>query len=211
MVDPRKLRTLLESSFNTSELQGLCVDLKIDYELLSGGNKADKTRELVGYLGRRGSIPDLVQECIRLRPNVDWSSCLQLPNEDDLSHVETIKSQGDKLIVAAKVPAVGTVYVDVTVLKPMIDAGQEINELVQSISYKLRMHGLIFSVARERALLPVGASLIGEFCWGDSNPYTVVWRKIEHEPQPEQTTRACPPVPNRHHRAHAYQDFTFLT
>ena len=38
---------------------------------------------------------------------------------------------------------------------------------------------------------------------------TVDWRKFEHEPGLSGQPRACPPVPNRHDRAHAHQNFTY--
>jgi hypothetical protein len=66
------LRQLLIKCFNDSELRNLCFDLHIDYENLNGIGKEDKVRELVAYCDRHGRIPELVEECRRLRPKVSW-------------------------------------------------------------------------------------------------------------------------------------------
>ncbi len=46
--------------------------MNVDYETLSGDNKADKVRELVVYCERQQIISDLVAECKELRPKVSW-------------------------------------------------------------------------------------------------------------------------------------------
>jgi len=62
----------LDKHFNQSELRDLAFQVGIDYDNLPGDNKADKARELVQYLERRGRSPELVAMCLRQRPNVDW-------------------------------------------------------------------------------------------------------------------------------------------
>jgi len=71
-VDRVKLRQVLVTYFNESELRDLCFDLKIDYETLPGDNKGDKARELVAYSERYGRCADLAQACYRLRPHAPW-------------------------------------------------------------------------------------------------------------------------------------------
>jgi len=66
------LRKNLVEWFNDSELRDLCFDLGVDYESLSGDNKADKARELVAYCERRQIVPDLVAKCKELRPKASW-------------------------------------------------------------------------------------------------------------------------------------------
>jgi hypothetical protein len=51
----------------------LCFDLDVDYENLPGVSKVDKTREIVAYFERRTRLPELINKCNRLRPNIDWS------------------------------------------------------------------------------------------------------------------------------------------
>lgn len=58
--------------FDISELQNLCFELNVDYENLNGLNKSDKCRELITYLQRRGRLDDLIEICLRQRPNVVW-------------------------------------------------------------------------------------------------------------------------------------------
>jgi hypothetical protein len=67
-----KLRRNLVAAFNDSELRDLCFDMNVDYESLSGENKADKARELIAFCERRQSVPDLVARCWELRPKVEW-------------------------------------------------------------------------------------------------------------------------------------------
>ncbi len=72
-IDSRvRLRQALTDHFSDSELRTLCVVLGMDYESLPGESKADKAREVVAYLERRGRIPELVAIASRLRPNVSW-------------------------------------------------------------------------------------------------------------------------------------------
>lgn len=65
-----KLRQGLIDCFSVGELRTICADLGIDYDDLPGEGKADKARELVSYLERRGHIPKLVETAIELRPDV---------------------------------------------------------------------------------------------------------------------------------------------
>ena len=64
-----QLRQLLTTHFNESELRDLCFDLRVDYDSLPGEGKGDKARELVAYLERRGRTSELLDACLRLRPN----------------------------------------------------------------------------------------------------------------------------------------------
>lgn len=66
------LRQNLTDAFNEGELRTLCFDLQVDYESLPGQGKADKARELVSYLDRRGLVPELVAKCRELRPSILW-------------------------------------------------------------------------------------------------------------------------------------------
>ena len=63
----------LVTHFNESEVQTLCYNLGIDYEVLKGNNKTDKARELVQYLNRRDDIMRLEEEVARQRPDsIRW-------------------------------------------------------------------------------------------------------------------------------------------
>ncbi len=69
-----RLRSLLAARFSEGELRTLCFDLGIDYDDLPGGGKAERARELVGYLERHGRIGELVQLGRRARPDVPWEA-----------------------------------------------------------------------------------------------------------------------------------------
>ena len=81
------LRQNLADYFNDSELRDVCFDLDVSYDDLAGPSKADKARELVSYLERRGGIGELIGVCSRLRPNVAWG--------DELEAGETQASPGE--------------------------------------------------------------------------------------------------------------------
>ena len=67
-----KLLEMLRAYFDETELRDICFVLDIDYEVLSGTSKADKTRELIAYVDRRGELPQLLATCEGLRPHVSW-------------------------------------------------------------------------------------------------------------------------------------------
>lgn len=66
------LRRNLVTCFGEGDLRTLCFDMGIDYDDLPALGKANKARELVIYLERCGRIPELVDTCSTLRPNVPW-------------------------------------------------------------------------------------------------------------------------------------------
>ena len=70
------LRQHLADYFSDSELRNVCFDLGVSYDDLGGESKADKARELVAHLDRRGRLEELVALCSRLRPLVSWGNAL---------------------------------------------------------------------------------------------------------------------------------------
>jgi hypothetical protein len=71
-----QLRQNLAEYFSDSELRDVCFDLGVSYDDLGGEGKADKARELVAHLDRRGRLEELVALCSRLRPHVSWGDAL---------------------------------------------------------------------------------------------------------------------------------------
>lgn len=63
---------LLRELFSESDLQDFCLALRVDYESLPGDSKADKTRELILELQRRGRIPHLLTLVKQERPHISW-------------------------------------------------------------------------------------------------------------------------------------------
>jgi hypothetical protein len=68
------LQRNLEASFNLDELRGLCFDLGINFENLSGDTLRTKTIELVSYCQRRRLLSKLVAACSQLRSEIDWTA-----------------------------------------------------------------------------------------------------------------------------------------
>lgn len=67
-----KLRAILTTRFNDSELRTLCFDLAVDYDSLPGQGLEDKARELIAHRERRGRIAELASRVRELRPDIAW-------------------------------------------------------------------------------------------------------------------------------------------
>lgn len=57
------IRKQIVDHFNNAELEELCFQLDVDYEIINGKNKIDKARELLTYLKRRNRMADLIAYC----------------------------------------------------------------------------------------------------------------------------------------------------
>ncbi|MEM7115021.1 MAG: COR domain-containing protein [Chloroflexota bacterium] len=63
-----QLRRLLNAHFDKEELADLIFDLEIDGNLIGGETVAGRIRELLGYVERNGSLPDLITHLRQTRP-----------------------------------------------------------------------------------------------------------------------------------------------
>ncbi len=59
-------------AFNMDELRLICLEMSIDFEVLSGENKNRKILDLVEYCQRRGTLNELLAICQQQRPYLDW-------------------------------------------------------------------------------------------------------------------------------------------
>lgn len=67
-----KLIRVLERNFSSEELETLAYDLGLDLnDVTDAETKANRVRDLVGYLARRGREMDLVDVVREARPRVD--------------------------------------------------------------------------------------------------------------------------------------------
>ena len=48
----------LVQTYNDSVLRDVCFELRVDYDIINGGDKSDKARELLTYLDRRGRLTE---------------------------------------------------------------------------------------------------------------------------------------------------------
>ncbi len=69
-MNKSELREFLKKYFNESELRSLCFDLDVNYDALLGSGLEDKTRELIGFVERRGRLNKLLGRLSELRPNL---------------------------------------------------------------------------------------------------------------------------------------------
>lgn len=67
-----QLRKTATQAFNLDEVKTLCADLQVDYDALSGENKADKVRELIELLVRAERVAELTRACAQQRPHLTW-------------------------------------------------------------------------------------------------------------------------------------------
>lgn len=72
VVDLQSLGDTITRRFTLLELQRLASDLRIRIQDLQSGLGTPLGQELVAYCDRRGHIPDLIQQCRRLRPDFPW-------------------------------------------------------------------------------------------------------------------------------------------
>ena len=71
-ADLGQLRRLLVQHFSPDDLDSLCQDLDVDYDVVPGEGTDAKARELITFMQRRGRLADLVDSAQRERPNAPW-------------------------------------------------------------------------------------------------------------------------------------------
>ncbi|MBE7532735.1 MAG: hypothetical protein HND44_11330 [Chloroflexi bacterium] len=59
-------------AFNMDELRLICLEMSIDFEVLSGDNKSRKILDLLVNCQRRGTLNELLAICQRQRPHLSW-------------------------------------------------------------------------------------------------------------------------------------------
>lgn len=68
----KALAEKIETLFNSADIRILCFDLGVPYENIRGEIHSEKVRELIVYMARHERINDLLQECVKRRPDADW-------------------------------------------------------------------------------------------------------------------------------------------
>ena len=72
------LHTLIMDTFDLKELKILCFKLGIKYENIPGGDTVDmKSMGLIESLQHQNRLPELVEQCKKERPLVDWDAIYQ--------------------------------------------------------------------------------------------------------------------------------------
>jgi nucleoside phosphorylase len=69
-VDPRALRLALAAAFDMNELKVFVSDLKVNWDEISGATLSVRIVELIGYMQRRGRLPDLIALIKKERPGL---------------------------------------------------------------------------------------------------------------------------------------------
>lgn len=76
-IDTQKLLAALRDAFSESELRDLCFELRLEYEDLPPGSKADKARELVQRCERERRLPELAEAILQARPHIPRHSLIR--------------------------------------------------------------------------------------------------------------------------------------
>lgn len=71
-IELNQLRLNLTENFNFEELQTLCFDLRIDYEMLPHRTKGELARELIVHLLYKRCLHKLLEHCQAERPHITW-------------------------------------------------------------------------------------------------------------------------------------------
>lgn len=66
------LRQNITNSFNLDEIRGLCMDITINFEELSGDTLSARAGSLVAYCQRRRLLTVLITRCAELRVHLNW-------------------------------------------------------------------------------------------------------------------------------------------
>jgi len=77
------LRKLVLQYFNASELQDMCFQLDVDFEILEGSGKSNKARELITHMQRRNRLSDLVAFGKNRRPHLAWPDVSSVMHDVD--------------------------------------------------------------------------------------------------------------------------------
>lgn len=73
MVERQKLRQAMMRHFNVSELRTICFDMDVDDEDLEQTEKTTFVIEMIKLCERTNRLPDLIRECNKMRPDIDFS------------------------------------------------------------------------------------------------------------------------------------------
>ena len=82
-INTSRLANLIENSFSMDDINSLCFAFKIKYENIPGNTIQSKSRELVIAMENRNRLDDLIDECEKERPYVDWQTIYEENTEDD--------------------------------------------------------------------------------------------------------------------------------
>lgn len=87
-----QFRQLMRSRFNLEDIRFLCADLNVEYESLKGVTLVEKIQQVLLYFVRRERINDLVDACLKTRPNINWLELLSEKTNETIEN-SSIKSE----------------------------------------------------------------------------------------------------------------------
>jgi hypothetical protein len=98
-----RLLHLLDDHFDEEDLRTFCFHLGVDHENLPAIGKANKARELLMHLQRRGRVTDLIRTGKQLRPDVPWKDVPTVPKKASPSsplEIATLKVRPNEAYLA---------------------------------------------------------------------------------------------------------------
>ena len=91
-----RLRDLMCQYFSEGELENLCFDFGIDYEMINGGTKRQAVRKIITYFARRDTVELMVSRLQELRPSVLWPlTAVEVDLAQDVSSFFEVSAGGE--------------------------------------------------------------------------------------------------------------------
>lgn len=100
---PTEILRILTNHFNLNELSSLCFELNVDYDQIPGRILGEKARELILHARRHGFYNELVEVCLRLRPQVAMMPTQGGSISRRLPHLEQLRNKVSHLVIEAPV------------------------------------------------------------------------------------------------------------
>ncbi len=184
-----QLRYQLVECFNLSELHNLCFDLGINFDSLAGQTIEDKSRELVNYCSRRSHLPKLIQQCKRLRPQVNWTNYELSPQQTQGQDPSDLAKKITKLFLATQTDFEKNL--DLMVEIPIIQASDVMNfnpdlqilvQMYQQLSGK-KAGSYLTEIQEHVSALQIELQLLRaeRKTWGIEAPYRIKQRIRNNE------------------------------
>ena len=168
------LRQLLVERFNDQELRDLCFELDVDYDSLPGDGKADKARELLLFLERRGRIQDLIETGTRIRPDINWTDIIEFTHTTEVTPETSLKCN-DEYNIPVESEQLLIVIAD---FEEFDDTHVE-DDLASSLSEELRGQNRIAVCRIEQ---PIGSQTKAQDLGNELGAAAVVWGYSESGP-----------------------------
>ncbi len=103
-----RLHEDLTHNFSLDELRTLCFYLDLDWDTLPGEESRNgRAREIIVQAERRGIVPRLIEQCRRLRPDVEWIDAPEISGDTRMASGDGIPIRSSATFSETSGPALG--------------------------------------------------------------------------------------------------------